>query len=108
MSNNINISQKYIPKNEITDLKKENKIHWRQYSNINENENNSIDSENKIINNNTFNTMVNFYKINEIPSLFNSIDEKNKNNLLLRIKNKFEHKRASSENSSHSNTSDQI
>ena len=104
-SNNINISQKYIPKNEIPNLKKENKIHSRQYSNINENENNSIDSENKIINNNTFNTMVNFYKINEIPSLFNSIDEKNKNSLLLRIKNKFEHKRASSENSSHSNTS---
>ena len=105
LSNNINISQKYIPKNEIPNLKKENKIHSRQYSNINENENNSIDSENKIINNNTFNTMVNFYKINEIPSLFNSIDEKNKNSLLLRIKNKFEHKRASSENSSHSNTS---
>ena len=98
---------KYFKKDIFSDLISEEKRNFRKYSNFNNYEKDRIEPENKIINNNTFNTTVNFYKINRIPSdiKINTINEKNsilsKNNQKDIFK--LEHKRASSDYSSYSN-----
>ena len=79
------------------DIISEEKKHFKKYNNIfnhnyNNNEKQNINYTNKIINNNTYNTTVNFYKINQFPSDINKkiLGSKNSPNIL-------EHKRASSD-----------
>ena len=105
-NNNHSINNKYLKRDCFTNLMNKSKKHYRNTSSLNESENNTINYNNNIINNNTFNTTVNFYKINPIPPIFKGIDKKN--SILSRIKNKYEHKRTSSESSSHSNTIDNL
>ena len=111
-NNSISASNKYLKKNVFTNLMEESKKHFKKYSNnvnLKEKENNSINYKNKfIINNNTFNTTVNFYKISQIP--FENKGADKKNSILSRIKNKYKKKyeQASSDLYSKNNTLDNL
>ena len=92
-----------IPKKKFTNLLSESKKHFRKLSNLSNSEiNDGINYANKIINNNTFNTTVNFYKINPISSDLNNNSISQKTNILSKIKNNLGHARVTSDYSSYS------
>jgi len=87
----------------------EEKKHFKKYNNLYDNiiENPDSNSPNKIINNNTYNTTVNFYKINNLPSELHKSSSKLRNSILSKItnetQNKSEHRRISSDKMSYTN-----
>ena len=94
-----------------SDIISEEKKHFKKYSNLYDNiiENPNTNPSNKIINNNTYNTTVNFYKINNLPSELNKSSLKLRNSILSKMtnetqtQNKSEHRRISSDNMSYTN-----
>lgn len=91
-----------------SDIISEEKKHYKKYSNLYDNmiEKQNTNSPNKIINNNTYNTTVNFYKINNLPEL-NKSSLKLRNSVLSKMSNeshkKSDHRRTSSDNFLYSN-----
>ena len=116
-----NLHEKYPKLNTLSDISNinlnnsdiisEEKKHFKKYNNLYDNiiENTSSNSPNKIINNNTYNTTVNFYKINNLPSELHKSSLKLRNSILPKMisetqtQNKYEHRRISSDNISYTN-----
>ena len=101
--NNSLINNTFIKKRIYSNINSEEKKHYRKYNNFYNTEKECISYPNKIVNNNTFNTTVNFYKINQIPTDMSksaigikSFISKIKN------KNKLEHKRTNSDSPTYS------
>ena len=93
---NDNIINKDNSKERIySNILSEEKRHYKKLTHNNYDiDNKNIDYSNKIINNNTYNTTFNFYKISQMPIDLN--------------KNKIEHKRASSNHSNKPNNLDNL
>ena len=72
-------NNKYFKKQILKNLNNEEKNHYNKYNNFYNTEKLNVRYTNKIVNNNTFNTTVNFYKIQQIPIDINknSIGSKN-------------------------------
>ena len=94
-----------------SDIISEEKKHFKKYNNLYDNiiENPNSNSPNKIINNNTYNTTVNFYKINNLPSELHKSPLKLRYSILSKMsnetqtQNKSEHRRISSDNMPYTN-----
>ena len=97
------INNKIPKKNKIfTNLITESKKHFRKNSNYSNSEINCTKYVDKIINNNTFNTTVNFYKINQFSDLNNNSLTPQKPNILSKIKNNLGNSKISPDYSSYS------
>ena len=108
-NNSMVINNKYFKKHILKNLNTEDKNNGRQNNHLCNTEKQNVRYTSKITNNNTYNTTVNFYKINQMP-----IDKNNntiiiKNILYKANSNKnVEHKRNNSDNSSYSNKHEKI